>query len=307
MNKVVINKALLAKLFYNIEYLCSASGIENSLKTFKSYHYERFEDRSYVAGRFDESTNTFKVHERIDQNEYKDKIYSFDEYFKMAVRNNINSIRKHYSQIFSNAITINSDLDNELRSILNTEMKRLAKLVDSILQYPSIKLILKEEIQKLKLPELSKSSNNYSKIPTAIIPNFFYSEKFTVEVTEKLCKTLQFHELISKCTLNQFRAIFANNKNKILHSKVTTINWECNINIVQYFIQQIEITFEISNINSTKWDIASKCFTIKGKFYDFTKQGSTGKKPKVASNRNVVDEILKNALSLYKVPTSIKS
>jgi hypothetical protein len=292
-----INYILAGSLFKPLERLCTSTGIEGCLKSFKNYHYEQREENNYISCEFDNETNTFKTYERVGLDDYKYISYSFHDYFTNQVRERVTSIKKYYYDVYSKQIIIDLDLDRNLRDLLNTKRDELIKLADKLLSYESYTAILRNEICTLVLLELPKYSKKKSRISDSVSHNFFYSEKFTPDVTETIYRTLQNNKLITNCTIYQFRGVFTNNKDNS-SSSTKKINWNCQINIVRYFIEQLEVRFEIQ-VNSTKWSIADECFTIKSKDHNFSKQGTTGKEPKVKAKREMVDSILTKALKIY--------
>ena len=295
------NPLIIYFSFSPLVSLCSDKGINDVEKVFKSYYNSQGEE--YLHLTYDEISKFFSYTDQVDYDEWVTVKVCFIEYFSGEIVKIIDKIKRTYVDLLKNTNTTLQSQVIEFENQNTREIETVKNIINTQVNNLIYREVLLKAIKKLEnrkiMPILDLDSNSFKVIApkkTKNIPNNYESTYFiNVEVVETLNDSLCGKQLIDKIELKYFRKIFS--EKLVMEEPKIKINWIGKIGLCKYFIEQLEREFDITDINSTKWHIANKCFTIANKpEYDFIKQGSNGKSKK-PKDKGIIDEIIKKSIN----------
>lgn len=285
-----INPLIVDELFSPLRIFLKDDFAVKLEAEFKAKYYNDFDEGEIEQLQFNVSNISFTFLEQIAQGVYEKKEACINDFFKIKVDKIVELINREFKLILLDKHNRKQQIE-EYNRCFRDVCESLLNQID-IIQNKEHKNIISKALLYLKETRTYNKSNSLRstkfKKKTEVDNSFrseFFKDKTLISV---LYDKLKGEKFIEECTLNHFSKFF--NNNKLDRSGAAKLNWIGGIGFLRYFINRVETEFAIDKINSTKWEIANKCFSINGSNYDFTEQGSNGKKPK---NFKRIDDIIK--------------
>jgi hypothetical protein len=294
---IVINPYKIDVAFNSIRLLLSGLKDGRLLSQFYNQFYE--EDGIYPYLKIDKRKKSVTFMNQISESDWVEATETFENYFTKELNKILVVLKREISKYIVDAP--DGEAVEQYRNQFYTTVKEVNKEAKTIKE-PIIRKILAIELKKLEIKSAHSHGNqsrmnNTNRKAVLDIPKVFVSNNFSdkyIEVVESLYAQLTTGRFI-KSTFRTFGLVFTEeDRDRPVQTK---INWIGEIGHLRYFINQIESQFELIGVNRTKWHTADLCFKIKGKNYNFAKEGSNGKYGS-DSEKRIIKGIVKKAKSL---------